>query len=74
MIAFFAFYEIYGKAAGLTDAKALKALRRIDADRARYLKAHFNYDPADPLLYDLILNVESLGAEPTARAIASLVS
>ena len=65
---------IYGKAAGLKDAEALKALRRFDADRARYLKAHFNHDPADPLLYDLILNVESVGAEPMARAIAALVS
>lgn len=51
----------------------MKTLRRIDADRTRYMKAHFNHDPKDPLLYGIILNVSQIDVAEAANTIASLI-
>ncbi len=52
---------------------AMKTLRRIDADRTRYMKAHFNHDPSDPLLNGIILNMSLIEVAEAASAIASLI-
>ena len=52
---------------------AMKTLRRIDADRTRYMKAHFNHDSSDPLLYGIILNMSQIDVAEAASAIASLI-
>jgi cytidylate kinase len=59
---------------GLDAAAALKAIRQVDADRARYIRAHYSRDGADPLLYHLVLNMARLTDEQAAAAIAAVVA
>lgn len=50
-----------------------QTLRRIDAERARYVKQHFNRDVNDPLMYDLIINMARVGTDRAAQTIAQAV-
>jgi cytidylate kinase len=50
-----------------------QTLRRIDIERARYVKQHFNRDVNDPLLYDLIINMARVGTDRAAHTIAQSV-
>ncbi|MCZ6834524.1 MAG: cytidylate kinase-like family protein, partial [Planctomycetota bacterium] len=59
--------------AGLDRREALKTLRRIDVERTKYMKAHFNLDQTDPLLYGIILNMAQIGVAQACEAIVSLV-
>ncbi len=65
--------EAFAAATGASRAEALKAVRRIDADRTRYVKAHFSHDPGDPLAYDLVLNMAHLDVGQASRVIAALL-
>jgi len=58
---------------GADRREAMKTLRRIDTDRTRYMKAHFNHDSKDPLLYGIILNMSQIDVAEAASAIASLI-
>ncbi len=65
--------EAFAAVNGVSPAEALKAVHRIDADRTRYVKAHFSHDPGDPLAYDLVLNMAHLDVGQASRAIAALL-
>lgn len=65
--------EQYAKAHDVTPAAARSAIRQIDTDRSRFVKNHFNRDPKDLALYDLVINMASTSPEKAARAIAQMV-
>jgi cytidylate kinase len=50
-----------------------QTLRRIDSERARYVKQHFGRDVNDPLLYDLCINMARVGTDRAAHIIAEAV-
>lgn len=52
---------------------AREEIRARDADRAAYIRRHFDVDWHDPTLYHLVLNSERVGPEAAAEAIAALV-
>lgn len=57
------------------DHKAAEALmHEQDAGSRRYIKANFDRDIDDPLLYDAVLNTALLGTERTAAILADMVS
>lgn len=58
---------------GYDDKAAEQYLRESDAGRRRYLKANFDHDLDDPLLYHATLNTGLLGFEETADALAILL-
>jgi cytidylate kinase len=41
---------------GLGHSEAVRRVEQTDKDRARFGQDHFQKDPNDPLLYDLVLN------------------
>lgn len=45
---------------GLAEAAARGRIQLKDRDRIRYLQSQYRRDPADPLLYDLVLNTSIL--------------
>lgn len=53
---------------GLTEGGAREACRRIDAERAGYVRRFYGVDITDPLLYDAVLNTSRLGVEGAAEA------
>lgn len=65
--------EAQAGATGISTHAALKTIRKIDAERTRYVKAHYNHDPSDPLLYDIIVNMSKVGVAQAADAIVNLV-
>ena len=42
-----------------------------DHYRRRYLKKYFNQNPDDPLLYDLVINTDSISYEEAAHLIGN---
>jgi cytidylate kinase len=44
------------KLLGFTKQEAAHHIDKKDKDRARFVQDHFHKDPADPLLYDFVLN------------------
>lgn len=50
-----------------------QTLRRIDAERARYVKQHFSRDVNDPLLYDLAINMARVSTDRAAHIIDEAV-
>jgi len=42
---------------GTDPDKAREELERLDRERREFVQRHFGVDPADPLLYDLVLNL-----------------
>lgn len=58
---------------GLSEERAREQCRRVDADRAAYVRRFFDEDIGDPALYDAILNTSRLGIEgATAVALAAV--
>lgn len=53
--------------------KAREEVSRIDNERTRFVKNHFNRDPHDPDLYDLIINMKQVDVKQAARVILTLV-
>jgi cytidylate kinase len=58
----------------MDDKAAEKYLHDEDAGRRRYVKANFDKDIDDPLLYDAVLNTSALGFERTADLLAGMVA
>jgi cytidylate kinase len=54
----------------LSPAEAAKMVKEADHARRRYLRRYFDADVNDPLLYDLVLNTETLGHSRSAEIIA----
>src|SRR5882762_5852626 len=54
---------------GVGKKEALALVRDEDAGRQRYLKKYFNREVDDPLLYDLVINTDSMSYEDAARII-----
>lgn len=54
--------------------RATEETQRRDADRARYLRHHFNRDNNDPMLYSAQFNTAQLTVEEVADAIVGMVS
>jgi len=48
--------RVIQKREGLSPDEAGRWVSRRDAERAQFVKDHFHKDPADPGLYDLVLN------------------
>ncbi|MHC5022890.1 MAG: cytidylate kinase-like family protein [Planctomycetota bacterium] len=65
--------ERHAATAKVDEATALKMVRQMDANRARYIRSHYNCDSADPQLYHVVLNMARLTNEQAAAAIAALV-
>jgi cytidylate kinase len=53
---------------GVSQAEARARCRRVDEERAAYVRRFHGGDIRDPLLYDVILNTSRLGVEGAARA------
>ncbi|HEX9376319.1 MAG TPA: cytidylate kinase-like family protein [Actinomycetota bacterium] len=53
--------------------EAREACRRVDADRAGYVRRFHGADIRDPLLYDAVLNTSRLGIEGAVRAAVAVV-
>ena len=51
----------------LSESSARVELERIDRERTRFIRHHYHRDPADPCVYDLVLN---MGALPLVGATA----
>ena len=50
---------------------ALDLIHAEDRGRERYLKKYFNQNPDDPLLYDLVINTDSVSYEEAAHLIGT---
>jgi cytidylate kinase len=53
---------------GISQAAARHMCRRVDDERAAYVRRFHDADIRDPLLYDAILNTSRLGIEGASRA------
>ncbi|MBV9120499.1 MAG: cytidylate kinase family protein [Chloroflexi bacterium] len=60
------------EAQGLDAEKARKQIEQVDADRAERLRYLFGIDWLDPGLYDLVLNLDSMGVETAAATVIEL--
>jgi cytidylate kinase len=56
---------------GMNEADALQYVRETDAGRQEFVQRFFHHDVNDPLLYDLVINVEQMGA---ARAVEQILA
>jgi cytidylate kinase len=52
--------------------EAREACRRVDAERAGYVRQFYGVDISDPLLYDATLNTTRLGTAGAAGAGAAI--
>jgi cytidylate kinase len=57
---------------GLNESEARDACRRVDAERAGYVRRFYGVDIADPLLYDAVLNTTRLGTDGATEAAAKI--
>jgi cytidylate kinase len=62
------------KTCGLSPREAVNFIQRADTSRAKYFKRYFGKNINDPLLYDMMLNTESLGFDEAARLICDAVA
>ena len=56
-----------------TREQARRTMLRHDADRQKAMRAFFNRDVDDPLLYDVVWNTAAVGLEDIARSIIDLL-
>jgi cytidylate kinase len=54
---------------GLTPAQAEEEIRRVDEERAGFVKTYFHRDVGHPLGYDLVINTGTLFLEPAVRTV-----
>ncbi len=52
------------------EKQAEKLVAKLEKDRKNYLKEYFNENFGDPLLYDLIINTDSISYDHAAKLIA----
>ena len=57
---------------GLSRKDALQRVKQEDAGRRRYLKRYFGKDIDDPLLYNIVINTDSVAPREAARMVGSL--
>jgi cytidylate kinase len=62
------------KSRELTRAEAVETLAREDAERERFTRHHFDVNPNDPLLFDLVVNTGTLGIADSAVAVFDALS
>lgn len=55
---------------GTDEKETRRLIEQTDRGRERYLKEYFRADPADPLLYDLIVNTDRFTGQQGAELIA----
>jgi cytidylate kinase len=58
---------------GLSYYEARQMVRRLDAERRRFLKLAFGEDSDNPYIYDMILNVEKTGIDGAAKLVVAAV-
>lgn len=56
----------------LPENEAREACRRVDAERAGYVRRFYGVDISDPLLYDAVLNTSRLGTDGAADVTAKI--
>jgi cytidylate kinase len=54
---------------GISPEEAARWVERTDGERGRFVQEHFHKDPADPRLYDLVLNASRLTVNECADLI-----
>jgi cytidylate kinase len=59
---------------GLSRENALSRIRYKDGGRARYLQTQYRQSPADPLLYDLVINTAVLSLDDATHLIHSALA
>jgi cytidylate kinase len=57
----------------IDEKEALEKIREEDKGRKDYVKQHFNKDIEDPLLYDLVINTDSMSLEDVASMIVHMI-
>jgi len=57
----------------MTEKKAKEFIFAEDRKRMNYVKKYFSQDINDPLLYDMVINVDSLARQETIKIIGDLV-
>ncbi len=57
----------------LTGEEAAERVRKVDADRAAYVKHHYGRDWRDPTLYDLQINTRLFSADEAAELIVQAI-
>jgi hypothetical protein len=62
------------RAEGLSAAEAARRVEEDNADRARFVRQVFKQDINDPLAYDLVVNVGTLGLESAVDVVAEALS
>ncbi len=63
----------YAQRFGLAPQDAARKVEEINRDRTAFIKDHFQKDPADPLQYDLILNISRWSVSECADLIVRAV-
>ncbi|MGC9196140.1 MAG: cytidylate kinase family protein [Syntrophobacteraceae bacterium] len=58
---------------GLSEQKALRFTKALEAERARYLRFLYHLDASDPTLYDLTLRMDRLSVEQALELIVTAV-
>jgi cytidylate kinase len=61
------------KRTGLPIEQAARRVESIDLDRTNFVREHFHKDPADPTLYDIILNTARFSVEECAEMIEQVL-
>ena len=64
----------YALHAGISHAKAVAEIARIDRARMRYLKTHYQTDINDPLRYDIVLNTDRMGDDEASGIIVTALA
>jgi len=54
---------------GLSEPEAIKELRRLEEERAAFIKQYFKVSPDDPSAYDLVINLRRVSPDQTVDMI-----
>jgi cytidylate kinase len=56
---------------GIAEEEAKRKIRKLDRERADFIKSRFNQNVDDPAMYDIVFQVHRLGMEGVTSAIAA---
>lgn len=59
---------------GLSGKEALRFLNKVDLERRKWSRSLYGIDPEDPMLYDLILNINKITVEDAIETICKTAS